>query len=142
MIGIDGIGGRGDKTINICNLNRQSLLLNRLDYINDYVNTKIKKIFAKLSKGSISNETFREDMKELFQELDSHKTDEKRTFTLLRWFVMESADNFISLPFQIYREMNKKLPLLFSKPTKTVLYSLEVYQKSTQFAQLLTLPAK
>ncbi|MDI9866004.1 hypothetical protein QM480_16805 [Flectobacillus sp. DC10W] len=118
MIGIDGIGGRGDKTINICNLNRQSLLLNRLDYINDYVNTKIKKIFAKLSKGSISNETFREDMKELFQELDSHKTDEKRTFTLLRWFVMESADNFHKLAISNLSRNEQEVALAFFKAYK------------------------
>lgn len=118
MIGIDGIGGRGDKTISICNLNRQPLLLNRLDYINDYVNTKIKKLFAKLSKGSIPKETFREEMKELFQELDSHKTDEKRTFTLLRWFVMESADNFHKLAISSLPKNEQEVALAFFKAYK------------------------
>ncbi len=117
MIGIDETG-RGDKTISICNLNRQPLLLNRLDYINDYVNTEIKKLFAKLSKGIISKETFSEEMKELFQELDNQKMDEKRPFTLLRWFVMESADNFHKLAISNLSRNEQEVALAFFKAYK------------------------
>lgn len=97
MLGLDGINGRGFSTVNICNLNRTPLLLNRLDYINDFVSNSIKKILGKYSKGSISKEIFKAEMKELFEDLDKGKADATKTFTLLRWFVMESIENFQKL---------------------------------------------
>lgn len=97
MVGLDGSNGRGFSTVNICNLNRTPLLLNRLDYINDFVSNSIKKILGKYSKGSISKETFKSKMKEFFEDLDKEKAVTTKTFTLLRWFVMESIENFQKL---------------------------------------------
>ena len=57
-------------------------------------------------------------MKELFHELDSHKTDEKRTFTLLRWFVMESADNFHKLAISSLPKNEQEVALAFFKAYK------------------------
>ncbi|MEA5404747.1 hypothetical protein VB776_17565 [Arcicella sp. DC2W] len=98
MIGLDGINGRGFETIRICNLNRQPLLLNRLDYINDYISNRIKKILlGKYSKPDVPKHTFKSEIKELFEDLDKDKVVLTKPLTLLRWFVMESVDNFQKL---------------------------------------------
>lgn len=97
MTGLDGINGRGFKTVSICNLNRESLLFNRLDYINDNIKNGIRKILGLYSKGSISKETFKSEMKEFFEDLDKDKTISTKTFTLLRWFILENVENFQKL---------------------------------------------
>ncbi len=97
MTGLDGVKGRGFETVRICNLNRESLLFNRLDYINDYIKNGIRKILGLYSKGSISKETFKSEMKEFFEDLDKDKTISTKTFTLLRWFILENVENFQKL---------------------------------------------
>ena len=54
-------------------------------------------MFALLSKGVISNSNFAKEIKEIFVELEQKSQNERRTFTLLRWFVIENENNFNDL---------------------------------------------
>lgn len=57
VVGLDGANQRGEKTINICKLNRTDLKLKRLTAVNEIVNS-INKTFAQLIDGVITGEKF------------------------------------------------------------------------------------
>ena len=95
--GLDGENGRGFYTWKICNLNREDLLLKRYERVIDQIKNDIRKTFALLSKGAINKTNFAKEIKEIFVELEKKSQNEKKTFTLLRWFVVENENNFNEL---------------------------------------------
>ena len=95
--GLDGANGRGFYTWKICNLNREDLLLKRYERVIDKIKDDLRKAFALLSKNAISKANFVKEMKDIFTDLDKKSQDEKKTFTLLRWFVVDNENNFNDL---------------------------------------------
>ena len=94
MKGLDGANGRGFHTVKICNLNREDLLLKRYERVIDQIKNDLRKMFALLSKGAINKSNFAEEIKEIFVRLEKKSQNEKKAFTLLRWFVIENENNF------------------------------------------------
>jgi uncharacterized protein (TIGR02646 family) len=95
--GLDGVNGRGFHTWKICNLNREDLLLKRYERVIDKIKDDLRKVFGLLSKKAISKTDFVKEIKDIFIDLEKKGQDEKRTFTLLRWFVIANETNFNNL---------------------------------------------
>jgi uncharacterized protein (TIGR02646 family) len=93
--------GRGEKTIEICKLNRQELRLNRQ---RDVIDPFIEAVQASLSKREENKITDLELIEEIEVELKAlhrHSLIEKKTHTLLRNYIIKERDNFerIILPY-------------------------------------------
>jgi len=95
--GLDGANGRGFHTWKICNLNREDLLRKRKERVIDQIKNDLRKVFGLLSKKAISKTDFKTEIKDIFTNLEKESQDEKRTFTLLRGFVIENENNFKNL---------------------------------------------
>lgn len=117
--GLDGINGRGFQTVKICNLNREDLLLKRYERVIDQIKNDLRKMFALLSKGIISKTDFANEIKEIFNNLEKKSQEEKRTFTLLRWFVIDNENNFNNLIIsQLKDPLQQNITLAYFKAYK------------------------
>jgi uncharacterized protein (TIGR02646 family) len=94
VFGIDA-EGRGDKTIKICNLNRDNLLILRQSVIDDFLE-QIKDIFFLFLEGDLNSTGLINAMKRIFKRMEERQS-ENRSFTLLAWYVFENFDK-IFLP--------------------------------------------
>jgi uncharacterized protein (TIGR02646 family) len=97
MKGLDGANGRGFYTVKICNLNQEDLLRKRYEGVIDQIKNDLRKMFALLSKGVISKTDFVKEIRDIFANLEKKSQNEKKTFTLLRWFVIDNENNFNDL---------------------------------------------
>ena len=95
--GLDGVSERGFHTWKICNLNREDLLLKRYERVIDQIKDNLRKVFGLLSKKVISKVDFVKEIKDIFTDLEKDSQDERRSFTLLRWFVINNENNFNNL---------------------------------------------
>jgi uncharacterized protein (TIGR02646 family) len=117
--GLDGANGRGFQTAKICNLNREDLLLKRYERVIDQIKNDLRKTFALLSKGAINNSNFAKEIKEIFVELEKKSQNEKKTFTLLRWFVIENENNLNDLVIsQLKDPLQQNITLAYFKTYK------------------------
>lgn len=100
IVGIDVLG-RGNKTIEICQLNRLELKLDRVERIIDDFKDAIHSLFVQLSEKSIDNTEFMNQLKHHLTMLRTYSLNEKKTHTLLRKYIVSSPENFkkIVLPF-------------------------------------------
>jgi uncharacterized protein (TIGR02646 family) len=117
--GLDGAKGRGFHTWKICNLNREELLRKRYERVIDQIKNDLRKVFSLLSKGAISKANFVKEIKEIFTDLEKKSQNEKKTFTLLRWYVIENENNFNNLIIsQLKEPLQQNITLAYFKAYK------------------------
>jgi hypothetical protein len=95
IIGIDG-EGRGEKTIGICDLNRNYVKLNRLEILDPSIKA-LNTGFYLYEQGFLDDPGFKEYLRIQFSQISSDATDVEKTHTLLRWFAFSSVENFEKL---------------------------------------------
>lgn len=100
IVGIDS-HDRGEKTIEICKLNRQELLLDRQKNVIDNFTNAVKSIFVKNQIRSNNHKKFICSLEHCIETLFDNADDIEITHTLLRKYIVASVDNFskIVLPF-------------------------------------------
>ena len=95
--GIDIFGhdntSRGEKTIEICNLNRRDLRLNRLQVVYYHLKQNIKLVFDLNATGRIADDNILDAFNLIFKDMESEALDEKLMHTLLRKFLIASEAN-------------------------------------------------
>lgn len=98
--GIDA-DGRGDKTIEICKLNRQELRLHRQREVIDPFVESIEASFVRLINGEIDDNGFANEITIQLNTLKSNASIEKKSHTLLRKYIISDENKFksIILPF-------------------------------------------
>lgn len=98
--GIDD-DGRGDKTIEICALNRQELRLERVEKVIDSFKIAIECIYTMHEDGEYSLEEFVDHVILQIKILVKHSKNEKATHTFLKKYIVADINNFekIVIPF-------------------------------------------
>lgn len=96
--GIDA-DGRGNKTIEICKLNRQELRLHRQREIIDPFVESIEASFVRLSDGDIDDNGFVNEITTQLNTLKFNATVEKKSHTLLRKYIISDENKFVSIIF-------------------------------------------
>ena len=98
--GIDG-DGRGNKTIEICKLNRQELRLHRQREVIDPFVESIEASFVRLINCDIDDNNFANEIVNQLNTLKRNATIEKKSHTLLRKYIISDENKFVSiiLPF-------------------------------------------
>jgi len=92
IVGID-VKERGKKTIKICNLNRTYLKLERLKVFYE-IKERINTIFDLNADGSLETGKLQNALNVVFRRLEAETKNDDLTHTLLRRFVISSAENF------------------------------------------------
>ena len=118
IIGLDGKDGRGSKTAKICNLNRDDLLRKRRKNVVFQIVKDIRLKWGKLMNKTIPKEAFRNEMKEVFEHFNHEKDKLSETFTLLRWYVMETTENFKELVISQLDEDQQEVTLAYFQAYK------------------------
>lgn len=86
--------GRGEKTIEICRLNRQELRLARQQDIIDPFVEAINALFLKVENGSLTEVDFKNQIETHLETLKHNARDPKKTHTFLRNYIIENEVNF------------------------------------------------
>ena len=99
IIGIDTLG-KGDTTVKICKLNRNELIIDRQNIVDEFAYA-VKKIFDKLSEGDLSVEKFETILNHEIDKLFENSSNEEKSHTLLRKYIVKNKINFkkIVIPF-------------------------------------------
>ncbi len=93
IIGID-LKNRGEKTIEICNLKRESLRLNRLESVYYNIKKSIMLIFDLNASGALDNSKIGDAFAVVFKQIEKDSKDQTLTHTLLRKFIISNINNF------------------------------------------------
>lgn len=93
IMGIDN-SDRGTKTIEICNLNRKDLRVNRLREVFYHMKAKINIIFDLNASGNIPDNKLVDCLIEVYKELEKESKEETLTHTLLRKYLIKNSVNF------------------------------------------------
>lgn len=93
ILGIDKFE-RGSKTIEICNLNRKDLRVNRLLEVFYHMKAKINIIFDLNASGNIPDNKLVDCLIEVYKEIEKESKEETLTHTLLRKYLIQSSNNF------------------------------------------------
>jgi len=109
-IDIIGLKIRGEKTIEICNLNRIYLRFNRLESVFYNIKQKITIIFDLNARNIIPNDKVGESLIIIFKQIEDESQDESLQHTLLRKFVIRSAENFINY-FSPYLDSQEQIDI-------------------------------
>ena len=98
--GIDG-QNRGDRTIEICLLNRQEVKLDRVKNVIDDFKDSIQCLFVQLDNKELNNNQFVVNVTHHLKMLKHKSLQEDKTHTYLRKYIVASSKNFsdIVLPF-------------------------------------------
>lgn len=88
------VEGRGEKTIAICKLNRNELTLDRVENVISPFKVSVECLFVELLNQKISEDLFVENMILLLLTLKNYSGLENKTHTLLRKYIVASAENF------------------------------------------------
>lgn len=94
--GID-IDGRGNRTIEICKLNRQELRLHRQREVIDPFIEAVEASFGRLINGDIDNNGFANEINNQLNTLKYNASAEKKSHTLLRKFIIVDENKFVSI---------------------------------------------
>ena len=105
------VTNRGEETIRICDLNRKELQVDRLRCIREKIYEDLIRTFKRLTDGKITNEDFKDRLKEQLEVYKDKALDEKTEYTLLWWFIMDSIQNFKMFIFPIIKGENEQLIL-------------------------------
>ena len=100
IVGIDG-EDRGNRTIQICLLNRNELTLDRVERVIDDFKEAVHCIFAQLDREEIDDQQFADYITHNIDLLQQRSRQEEKTHTYLRKYIVSSVENFdkIVLPF-------------------------------------------
>ena len=95
-IDIEGIDSkkRGEKTIEICNLRRKNLRLNRLEVVFYKIKQNLKLIFDYNAQGLLSNDNLGPALILIYKQIEEEANNEKLTHSFLRKFIIDSVNNF------------------------------------------------
>ena len=118
MTGLDGINQRGDQTIQITNLNRENLKINRLRTLRNFI-ASINTIFHLLITKHIQAEKLEVALQISFHQMDDDVRDVKLQHTLLRRYAVANVAQFSALV----------LPLLESTQLSIVLAAFTEYRR-------------
>ena len=108
LIGLDGVNERGEQTIKICNLNRESLLINRLKIISNFVQM-IEIVIDFSRKDKNVKEVILIGLKIVFEKVISESKDVTKDFTLLRNFIIKNHINFELLVILQLQKSDKEI---------------------------------
>ncbi|CAN5569266.1 hypothetical protein BH09BAC4_BH09BAC4_04140 [soil metagenome] len=92
--GLDGADGRGEMTIRICNLNRQSLRLDRLQNVISHIVSQINSAFGLAASSELTMSELVKTLRVLFKQLDENTQNVHLSHTLLRKRIIESEGSF------------------------------------------------
>lgn len=100
LIGIDA-ENRGNKTIQICLLNRHEVKLDRVERVIDSFKEAVHCLFAQLDNGKIDDTQFADRIIHNIELMHQRSKEEDATHTYLRKYIVASVANFeqIVLPF-------------------------------------------
>lgn len=100
LYGTDGLNERGEQTIEICNLNRESLKINRLGKLKDFIK-EINFTFKLLIDEVIAPTDLEEYLIGSFRQMDNDASDNNTEHTMMLRFVMttDSAFAYLVLPW-------------------------------------------
>lgn len=100
IVGIDP-NGRGEKTINICLLNRKEIKLDRVERVIDDFKVALQCLFVQLKNNEINDAQLQEKIIHHLKLLKEYSLQEDKTHTYLRKYIITSSQNFekIVLPF-------------------------------------------
>ena len=108
LIGLDGNNGRGEQTVKICNLNRESLLISRQDVIIEFIkNIDLALNFCKLNL--LNLEAIITTIHIVFDLATSESKDVTKDFTLLRNFIIKNHINFELLLIPQLQKSDKEI---------------------------------
>ena len=124
-VGIDIVGidteGRGDKTKEVCNLNRETLRTNRQEKIENILE-QIQNILVDGRENKLQDKQIEKNLLRQFISIERKSLEITRQFTLLYNFTIKSFENFsnIILPFYEESKKTKKIVAKAFKLYKTV----------------------
>lgn len=100
-IRLEGIDpeGRGNKTVEICKLNRQELRLHRQREVIDPFIEAVEASFGRLINGDIDDNSFANEITIQLNTLKYNATVEKKSHTLLRKYIIADENEFVSIIF-------------------------------------------
>jgi uncharacterized protein (TIGR02646 family) len=108
IIGLDGNNGRGEQTVKICNLNRDSLLISRQDIITEFIkNIDLALNFCK--QNSLNPAATITTIHIVFDLATSESKDIEKDFTLLRNFIIKNPTNFELLVIPQLQKSDKEI---------------------------------
>lgn len=92
---------RGEKTIEICALNRQELRIERVENVINHFKISIESLFVMYEKGDYTQNQFVDQVLMQIKLLIIHSTNEKSTHTYLKKYIVKNNSNFenIVIPF-------------------------------------------
>jgi uncharacterized protein (TIGR02646 family) len=102
---------RGKRTVQICNLNRDELLVERLESVFYKAKQSFNFVFDYMALGKIVKEDVTSALKLVFKQLSEELNNKKLSHTLLRWFILETEANFVNI-FAPYIENDEKRALI------------------------------
>lgn len=94
--GLDGANQRGELTIQICNLNRKNLKINRLRTLNAFIKG-INVVFGLLAAERLEAQHIEHALKIQFEQMDSDVQNIRLEHTLLRRFAIATVGQFSTL---------------------------------------------
>jgi len=94
IVGLDTDVKRGEKTIKICNLNRDFLKIARKKNVTDSIVNAINSMFALNIQGLITDEDLPKALKISFKEADKQSEDFTLEYTLLRKYMISNEEIF------------------------------------------------
>jgi hypothetical protein len=112
--------GRGEATINICQLNRPEIRMDRLEFVIDPINKALLSIIKRFDAGKFDENSLKSRIDDLIQKLYDDLDYEELSHTYLRGYILENETNFeeIVIPF-ISPKMQKILIEAFRNYTPT-----------------------
>lgn len=122
---MQGLNERGIETIKICNLNREPLSKDRWDIVYE-IATMVERQIKLLSRAE-NDDAFFEGLNMLFDKLEEDCKEEKKTFTLLRKYVIQNVNTFTELIIS-----NMDIP---TKDAELIILCFEAYKKGELFSK-------
>lgn len=110
IIGIDA-ESRGEKTIEICSLNRQELRLERVENVINPFKIAIESIFGLLENGKCTLDNFEYQVIFQLQILIDNSLKENTTHTLLKKYIVKNSTNFENIVIPFFPDKLKKIVL-------------------------------
>lgn len=108
LLGLDGADQRGERTIEICNLNRTDLKLKRLKSLKFFVNG-VNALFAFAMAGQLDSASLIEAMNLQFEQMDDNKVDETSEHTLVLRYVMQTPINFRNVILPLFEPSQRQI---------------------------------
>lgn len=99
---VEAAKDRGKKTIEICGLNREGLILARMKIINGHLDD-IREVLDDFITGKISRKTLRYCLEKLFKNI-SENGNPKKPYSRLGWYMFHKFDSFFIEPLEVKQQ--------------------------------------